>query len=622
MWSGELVNRRSINPIAPQGMATDSESLALGLQHHRSGNVQEAEQIYRAILQADPNNAEALGLLGAACLGLGRIDEAETHLRQSLRLSPNHAGTLDNLGIALVKQGKLDESVQRFQEAIRLNPNVAETYSNLGNALSRSGKLDEAVVSFREALRLKPNYAEVYNNLAVALTRLGKSDEAVLALTHALRLHPNYAEAYNNLGTALTQLEKLDEAVDAYQQSLRIRPSHGETLSNLGNSLNELGRLDQATEVLERAIRLQPNHAEACLNLGVTLFKQRKPHEAMVRYRQALGIKPDYAAAHRNLGMTLLLVGDYEQGWPEYEWRWRCKDKFAVTPRAFPQPSWDGASASGRTILLHTEQGLGDTLHFIRYAPLVKQRCGTVIVECPRKLHAILGSCPGIDRFVAQGDPLPPFDMHIPLLSLPRVMGTIVSKIPANVPYLFAKPELIDVWRHELSSIAGLRIGINWRGNPENPYERQRRVPLSDFVTLANLPEVRLFSLQKGSGSAEIGSATRRFAITDLAGRLDESTGAFMDTAAVMKNLDLVISADTATAHLAGALGVPVWILIPFAPEWRWLLDRQDSPWYPTARLFRQTRPGDWGDVFECMRVELEALGRMQNANCKLQNSK
>ena len=430
--------------------------------------------------------------------------------------------------------------------------------------LRDQGKLDEAVACYRRALELKPDYAEAHNNLGTAFKDQGKLDEAVACYRRALELKPDFAEAHNNLGIALKDQGKLDEAVACYRRALELKPDYAEAHNNLGNALKDQGKLDEAV---------------AC-------------------YRRALELKPDFAEAHGNQSLLSLLTGDFQRGWAEYEWRWKTKQ---CQRRDFSQPLWDGQPLEGRTILLHAEQGLGDAIQFVRYAALVKQRGGAVIVECPKPLLSLLASCAGIDRLVGRGDDLPPFDVHAPLLSLPGIFHTSLETIPADVPYLFADPGLVEHWREELGGIAGFKIGIAWRGNPEHRNDRARSIPLSCFEPLAGLPGVRLLACKKGRAWSSCKSWPDRFPITELGSRLDD----FMDTAAVLMNLDLVITCDTAVAHLAGALGVPVWVALPFVPDWRWLLDRSDSPWYPTMRLFRQKKPGDWAGVFEEIKAEL-----------------
>ena len=319
----------------------------------------------------------------------------------------------------------------------------------------------------------------------------------------------------------------------------------------------------------------------------------------MASYQQAVRLKPDYAEAHWNQALARLQMGQFEQGWPGYEWRWKCKEFGTLPP--FRAPLWDGSPLDGRTILVHAEQGLGDTLQFIRYIPLVQKHGGRVIMMCQPPLCALLAHCPGIERLMPHGDAPPEIDLHVPLLSLPRLLGTTLENVPADGPYLDAEPDLVEAWRHRLGAYPGLKIGIAWQGNPKFRLDRVRSLPLAQFAPLASVPGVHLLSLQKGLGREQLAAPERRFPVTDLGGQLDETTGAFMDTAAVMKNLDLVITSDTSIAHLAGALGVPVWVALNVVPDWRWLLDRDDSPWYPTMRLFRQTRLGHWEDVFHCM---------------------
>jgi hypothetical protein len=324
--------------------------------------------------------------------------------------------------------------------------------------------------------------------------------------------------------------------------------------------------------------------------------------DALVSYEEALRIRPDYAEAHWNRALAWLLVGNFEQGWAEYEWRWKEKH---YPPRPFEQPLWDGSPLRDRSILLHADQGLGDTLQFIRYAPLVKERGGTIIVECQDPLLRLLGSCSGIDRLVARGSALPAFDVQAPLMSLPHILGTKLATIPADVPYLSVDAALVEHWRRALGSRQPFRIGIAWQGFPGNPRDRERSAPLAEFAPLAQVPGVQLFSLQKGPGSEQLSQAANRFAVIDMGAK---TSADFMDTAAVMKNMDLVVSVCTSVAHLAGALGMQVWVALTFDADWRWLLQRDDSPWYPTMRLFRQTERGNWQPVFERMRAALMAL--------------
>ena len=314
-------------------------------------------------------------------------------------------------------------------------------------------------------------------------------------------------------------------------------------------------------------------------------------------------LKPDYADAHWNLSLLNLLTGDFESGWPGFEWRWQTKQQ-NFHRRHDSRPLWDGQPLAGRTILLHAEQGLGDTIQFVRYVPLVQERGGRVVVECQPPLLSLLADSPGIDLVLAQGEPLPAFEVQAPLLSLPGILGTTLGSIPARVPYLRADPELAQSWRKKLEPLGGFKVGIVWQGNPQFKGDRQRSIPLRHYQALARVEGVRLLSLQKGPGADPLRAGATAFPVLDLGAQLET----FGDTAAVLENLDLLISSCTSVPHLAGALGVPVWLALPFVPDWRWLLEREDSPWYPHHRLFRQDRPGDWNGVFERIATALRDL--------------
>ncbi len=408
-------------------------------------------------------------------------------------------------------------------------------------------------------------------------------------------LNEKTAEAHNHSGAWFEQQGRLDEAVACYQQALALKPDYAEAHNNLGNVLKEQGKFEEALASYQQALGLKPDYAEVHYNQGVVLKEQGRLTEALASLEHALRLKPDYAEAHSSRALAWLLAGDFARGWPEYEWRWQCPP-FSL-PR-FGQPLWDGSPLGGQTILLYAEQGFGDTLQFIRYAPLVKERGGCVLLACPAALIPLLRSSRGIDRLLPQEGPLPPLDVYAPLLSLPRIFSTTLATVPAQVPYLFADAQLSQHWREQLSALPGSKIGIAWQGSPHYRGDRQRSIPLVQFAPLARLPGVRLVSLQKGPGTEQLRDVANRFPVTDLGSQLDATSGAFLDTAAVMEHLNLVITADTVIAHLAGALGVPVWVALPFAPDWRWLLDREESPWYPTVRLFRQQTWGNWPEVF------------------------
>jgi Flp pilus assembly protein TadD len=499
----------------------------------------------------------------------GNLPQADSLARQVLAADPASAGAVCLLGTVCQARGQLAEATAHFLHALRLQPTYAEAHNNLGVVFAQQGQLQQAVASFRQAVQCKPGYPEGLNNLGNALRLAGRAEEAIAELREAVRLQPNYVQAHTNLGLAALQTGDAMQAVQSFEAVRPARPDDPELLNNLGYALRNCSRSEEALRCFD----------------------------------QVLATRPDHAAAHHNRAVLRLLLGDYAQGWAEYEWRWRCPE---FTGPPFRKPLWDGTPLAGRRILLHTEQGMGDTFQFVRYAPLVKERGGTVYLACPRALVPILSSCPGIDQVIAKGTALPDFEVHAPLLTLPWLFETTLQTVPAQVPYLAADPALVERWRSALGQEPGFKVGIFWQGSPKYREDRARSIPLACFEPLARLDGVRLFSLQKGLGVEQIGACG--FPVVDLGSRLDETTGAFMDTAAVLRNLHLVVTCDSAVEHLAGALGVPVWIALPFVPDYRWMLGRDDSPWYPTVRLFRQTELGAWGPVFGRMAGELGKL--------------
>jgi tetratricopeptide (TPR) repeat protein len=555
------------------------------------------------VLGNQPHAAEGYVQRGLALAAQGRRDEALACYRQALGLRPGSAAACTDLGVALGQLGQADEAVVAFRQALRLDPSYAKAHHNLGVALAQQGRQDEAVAALREALRLKPDYAEACYNLGIALAQLGRRDEAIACYREAVRLRPDYPDALNNLGLALTETGRSGEAAVLLRQAVRLRPDLAEGHNNLGLALAELGHFDEAVGAYEQALRLRPGYADAHGNLGNTRMCQGLLEEAVACHGMALLLQADSAMAHWNRALAWLTQGDYARGWPEYEWRWKRKH---VAPRPFRQPAWDGSALEGRTLLIYMEQGLGDMIQFVRYAPLAKARGGAVLVECPPELLSLFSTCPGIDRLVAEGQDLPPFDVQAPLLSLPALLGTTLATVPADVPYLSPPPERVERWRQRLEGLAGFKIGICWQGNPRHKWDRHRSFPLARIAPLAEVPGVQLVSLQKGAGAEQVTAAA--FPVMDFGDELDGTGGAFLDTAALIRNLDLVISTDTAVAHAAGALGAPVWLALSTVVDWRWLRGRDDTPWYPTMRLFRQERQDEWGPVFQRMATELGRL--------------
>jgi tetratricopeptide (TPR) repeat protein len=578
------------------------EKLKVAFQHHQAGNLQQAQRLYQEILAEQPTCAPAWHFLGLIHHQALQYDEAISHIRRCLNLMPDYVEAHRNLGVVLHDADKFSEAIRAFQRVLELQPDNAEVNDLLGLSCYSLGDVNAAMLCYQRAVALDSRNAAAHNRLGVLHSDLDNLDDAVICYRRALELRPDFVEAYTNLGLALTDLGEDAEAVAAHRKAIELQPRRGELYSNLGGAFEKQGNLAEAIVCYDQAIELRPDLAEAHVNCGNVWSEQGKLQEAAACYHRALALRADYADAYTGLAALQLLQGDFDRGWVGYEWRWRCK---RLGGRQFRQPLWDGGALNGKTILIHAEQGLGDTFQFLCYLPLVKAQGGTVIVEVQKPLLRLLANVPGIDRLIGKGDEWPAFDVHAPLLSLPRIFQTTLETIPGRVPYLFAQEGLVRLWRERLQEITGFRVGVNWHGRSGRGAHRQRDVPLDCLASLAQVPGVRLVSLQKGALQRELAEHCEAAAIVDLGYEIDEAHGAFMDTAAIMMNLDLVISSDTSVPHLAGALGVPVWLALPSTPNWRWLQNRDDCPWYPTMRLFRQQTAGDWTAVFSAVRDEL-----------------
>jgi Flp pilus assembly protein TadD len=468
-------------------------------------------------------------------------------------------------------------------------------------ACLRQGDLAGATNGFRRVVELYPTVASAHNNFGNILREQDQSDAALVCYRRAIALQPAFPEALNNLGTVLAQQGELAAAVEYYRRAIVLRPHYAVALNNLGNVYHKLGEFLAATACSREALRLDPNFADAYNSLGTALAVQGSLQEAADSYRRAIGLQPHFPQAHFNLSNVLLAHGDFEAGWPEYEWRWQTPH-MVKAQRHFAQPQWRGEVGSGQTLLIHAEQGFGDSLQFCRYAALAAGRGLRVILEVQAPLVRLLGCLPGVADIIAQGSPLPPFDLHCPMLSLPFAFQTRLDSIPAGTPYLQADPAGARIWRDKLAGPGGLRIGIAWAGSATLAADRRRSLQAAQLGPLvAAAGETRVFSLQKGAAALPAG--------LPIIDHMDAMAD-FADTAAFVANLDLVISVDTAMAHLAGALGRPVWLLDRFDPDWRWLLGRADSPWYPTMRIFRQPAAGDWDSVLAAAAAALRDFNR------------
>jgi Flp pilus assembly protein TadD len=462
-------------------------------------------------------------------------------------------------------------------------------------ALQKEGRLQEAVELYQRGLALEPNDAVGHRCLGTAYKAQGRLDLAATCFRRALALCPAFPEAWNNLGNTLAEQGNLAAAAECFLRAARIQPDFAGAHFNYGQALAGLGQFDAAISACRRAIELAPHSAEFQNRLGTLLYDDQRIEEALEAYESALALRPDFPSAHYNRSVAWLLMGDLKRGWAEYEWRWKLT---GTPPAPHQQPRWNGAVARNATVLVEGEQGLGDTIQFARYAPLVKSRVGRVILRCQKPLAALLRSLSGVDEVISQDDALPSFDAWCPLLSVAQFFTPSVDAIPATVSYLSADDEILRFWRPRIERFDGFRIGIHWQGNPAFSKDRFRSFSLACFEPLAKLPGATLISLQKGAGTEQLTQTGLTFPIVDLKLPLAEFHGPFLDTAAILRCLDVVVTSDSSLAHLAGALGVETWLAVPRVPEWRWLLGREDSPWYPTMRLVRQIQVGKWDDVF------------------------
>jgi tetratricopeptide (TPR) repeat protein len=557
-----------------------------------AGQLDRAVAICQQILQLKPDCAQAFKLAADAFAGQGKTDLAIQSYSNAIALDPNLADAYANIAVLLHSQDKFEAAIPYYRRALQLNPDRAETYYNLGIGMSTIGRLDRALACYQQVIRLQPQHAISHYICGTILQQQNNLPEAVSYYRQAIALKPDYAEPYCNLGVLLARQGYLTEAIASYGKAIAINPKISEVYANLGAAYIAQGKVAAAIDSYQQAISINSNDPIAYSNLGNAYLEQGKLPEAIASCRQAIIVKPDHADAHLNLGLALLLSGDLQSGFAEYEWRLSCAE--VQSPHLPSSQLWDGNDLEGKEILIYSEQGLGDTIQFIRYLSLVEARGGKVHFLCHRSLQRLFATVAGIEKLLLE---ISHFGIYAPLLSLPHILGTTLETIPDRVHYLSVpaeiKPPIILDSAQKQST---LKVGLVWFSNNPNLNSFKRSCPLSHFLRLFAIPEISFYSLQKDLVPTDRDLLIQnRAKITDLSDRLED----FAATASAIAQLDLVISIDTAVAHLAGAMARPVWVLIPFAPDWRWMLNREDSPWYPTVRLFRQAKPGDWAGVLQ-----------------------
>ncbi|MDI1272022.1 tetratricopeptide repeat protein, partial [Polaromonas sp.] len=576
-----------------------ADKLAQAVALHQQGQLDQAEGLYKEILQVQPQHFDALQLLAMVEAQKNNPGAARVLFEQALKINPQHAGALNNYGNVLRVLKQPEEALASYEQALQIQPDYAQALVNRGNALWELKRADEALASYDLALGVDPLNTEALGNRGSVLGSLKRTAQALESFDRVLQIRPDDAQALSNRGNALLDLKRPEEALASCDRALQVRPDFAEALSHRGNALRALGRNGEALQSYDGALRLKPDYVEALSNRGAALQDLKRHAEALENCAHALRLEPGNAEAHWNESLCQLLLGDYARGWQNYEWRWKREinsDKL----RNFTQPLWLGKEPlQGKTILLHAEQGLGDTLQFCRYVRQVAALGAQVVLEVQPALKTLLQDLEGVSLVLGRGEKLPDFDYHCPLLSLPLAFQADLSNISGE-PYLHSEPKKRAQWQDRLGPGRNKRIGLVWSGSTGHQNDHHRSLALADMQSALSA-QADFYCLQKELRPADQAALANTPGIEFLG----ESLKDFSDTAAVVALMDLVITVDTSVAHLAGAMGKEVWIMLPFSPDWRWLLDRSDSPWYASARLFRQSSPGDWAGVLARVKAAL-----------------
>jgi tetratricopeptide (TPR) repeat protein len=580
--------------------AADIEAIALAFDR---GQFADMERRAQAVVVAFPQAGVGWKALGLAQKQQGKNSDAAIALGKAISIDAADPESHNILGATLADLGRLSEAEANYRRAIELQADFASAHNNLGNLLLHSARPAEAVNSFYRAIASKSDFVQAHSNLGNALRDLGHMEEATASYRRALLIDPTYAVAHANLGVVLKQLGRLDEALASYRRAVELRPQLAQAHNNLGNVLLAMNAPEEAEASHRRAIELRPDVAEFHCHLGDSLRDQGRLTEAEASFERAIELKPNLVAAHHNMSYVLLARGDFDRGLAEHEWRKASTSQ--IVRWSSSKPAWTGEQdVAGRRVLVHYEQGLGDTLQYCRYLKTLRERDAQVLFLPQAPLKALMSTLDKGIRIVDQDIDEASYDLHCSLHSLPFIFNTRVEAIPAEVPYLSADPSRVERWRSVVGK-DGFKVGIAWQGSPQGT-AMGKAFPLAMLAPIAGLPNVRLISLQKNAGQEQIDNRPSDLPVMTLGKEFDSGPAAFLDTAAVMQSLDLIITADTSIAHLAGALARPTWVALFHSADWRWLRGRSDSPWYPTMRLFRQKKRNDWPSVFADMTRTLQ----------------
>ncbi|MEA2824301.1 MAG: hypothetical protein QOF03_783 [Alphaproteobacteria bacterium] len=627
----------------PHGASRSSldAEFARAAQFHRHGQLPDAELICQRILITDHRHFGANYLLGVIALQRGQLETAEARLHLAMEINPNVASVHRDRGITLGQLGRADEAFASFDQAMALKPDYAELFAHRGNLLQQLGRIDEGLANYDKAIARRAGSPAVYYNRGVALSKLNRFDEAIESFEKSIALKPDYVAPHVKRGTVLLELRRYDDALASFDRAVALKPDDAEAfynrgvafqelarpadaiasygraialqknfagaLNNRGNAFKALQRFEDALMDYDQAIAASPDFADAFYNRGIVLFELKRPDEALASYDRAILLKPDYAEALFSRGLCKLAMG-LTAGWNDFEHRWRIKN-YPAMDAVTDTPLWSGEDLSGRSILVCAEQGLGDIIHFSRYVPRLVESGANVSLLAPDKLHGILRGLPGKIRLASAVAANDRFDFRCALMSLPRLSGGDLTNVPLSIPYLALDPTRAAQWQQRIGS-HGFRIGISWQGALWHGGAEivGRSIPLMEFRPLSQIPGVRLISLQKNFGVEQIAQLPADMTVETLGENFDAGPQAFADTVAVAEHLDLIITCDTSIAHVMGARGRPTWIALKYVPEWRWGLTGSQSPWYPTARLFRQQMRGDWSAIFREMAAELSRM--------------
>lgn len=596
------MKNKSNSSFHPSGQQVGS-LFAQALNLHQSGQLAQARTTYEQVLKIKPSHPDALQLMGTLALQEGRFEDSIEWIQRSLKLSGRSPNALNNLGLAYKNLGRLEESLKAFDQAIAIQRGFSDAMFNRANVLIELDRLRDALAAYDQLLASYPGDPELHFRRGRLLVALDESAQALASLSKAVALAPNHLEALTARGILLAGSKHLQEARQDFEASIRLAPHLPSAHSNLGNVLSDMGLSSDALICYHKAIQIDPKFMDAQFNIGVVHQSLQQIDAAISAYRKAIEIDPMHVLAQWNLGLCLLMAGQMSEGWKQYEWRWKnaALDVFNER-RNFDTPQWDGSqNLAGKTVLLYSEQGLGDSIQFCRFAHRIADLGANVILELQSPLIRLLSNVEGVAQVIERGDTLPQFDFHCPLMSLPLAFDTGLDTIPTNIPYLQVDDNLKVKWNTRLGETSDLRVGVAWSGRSSHADDHNRSAELKDVLTLLT-PGVQLISLQNEIRSSDLEAITGRLEIQHFGSELTNMA----ETAALCDQMDIIVSVDTSIAHLAGALGKPLFVMLPFVPDWRWLLNRDDSPWYPTARLFRQSHKGKWSNVLTAVRLALE----------------